>query len=64
MRVEGMFLYDRVSGVGLAGGHVLLFMIASQNVADRIKCRVFWIFAKDVEEFSPGIQLELPSILI
>ena len=64
MRVEGMFLYDGVSGVGLAGGHALLLMITGQNAADRIKCRVFWIFAKDVEELSAGIQLKLPSILI
>ena len=61
---EGVLLHDGVSRVGLSGGHALLLTITGQNAADRFKCRVFWMFAKGVEEFSAGIQLELPSILV
>ena len=31
------------------------FMIASQNAADQFKCRVLWIFTKDVEELPAEI---------
>ena len=64
MCVEGMFLNGGVSWVGLAGGYALLLMITGQNTAGRFKCGVFWMFAKGVEEFSAGVQLELPSILV
>ena len=64
VRVEGVFFHDGVSGVGLAGGRALLLTTSVQHAADRFKGRVFWVFAKGVEEFPAGIQFEFPSILV